>query len=95
MLIIKTDIDIISLKLISNNYSFTNCNYYYCLIAKADAEILRKKKCVEYQQIQENKLSLAQINGRLSQLKCRRDELEGEKRSLLKQSNKIKLNWYL
>lgn len=57
-----------------------------CLIAEADAEILRKKKCVEYQKMEENKLSLAQINGRLSQLRDKRDELEEEKRALLNQT---------
>lgn len=56
------------------------------LIAKFDAEILRKKKCVEYQKIEENKLSLAQINGRLSQLQDKRTELEEEKRALLNQT---------
>lgn len=80
-----------------------------CLIAEADAEVLRKKKCVEYQKMQENKLSLAQINGRLSQLRDKRDELEEEKRALLNQSQSnddttqatalvvptIELNWYL
>lgn len=48
--------------------------------------MLRKKKCVEYQKMQENKLSLAQINGRLIQLRDKRDELEEEKRALLNQS---------
>jgi len=48
--------------------------------------VLRKKKCVEYQKMQENKLSLAQINGRLIQLRDKRDELEEEKRALLNQS---------
>lgn len=57
--------------------------------------------------MQENKLSLAQINGRLSQLRDKRDELEEEKRALLNQSQatddtthatalivpKIELNW--
>ncbi|XP_025418200.1 GATA zinc finger domain-containing protein 7-like isoform X2 [Sipha flava] len=55
--------------------------------AEADAEVLRKKKCVEYQKMQENKLSLAQINGRLSQLRDKRDELEEEKRALLNQTH--------
>lgn len=36
--------------------------------------------------MQENKLSLAQINGRLSQLRDKRDELEEEKRALLNQT---------
>jgi uncharacterized protein YigA (DUF484 family) len=49
--------------------------------------VLRKKKCVEYQKMQENKLSLAQINGRLSQLRDKRDELEEEKRALLNQTH--------
>ncbi|XP_050437678.1 3-phosphoinositide-dependent protein kinase B-like [Adelges cooleyi] len=53
--------------------------------AEAEAEVLRKKKCVEFQQMEENKLSLAQINGRLTALKDRRDELEEEKRALLNQ----------
>lgn len=69
--------------------------------------MLRKKKCVEYQKMQENKLSLAQINGRLSQLRDKRDELEEEKRALLNQSQatddsmatalvvpKTEANWY-
>jgi len=69
--------------------------------------VLRKKKCVEYQKMQENKLSLAQINGRLSQLRDKRDELEEEKRALLNQSQatddsmatalvvpKTESNWY-
>lgn len=69
--------------------------------------MLRKKKCVEYQKMQENKLSLAQINGRLSQLRDKRDELEEEKRALLNQSQttddsmatalvvpKTEPNWY-
>lgn len=47
---------------------------------------MRKKKCVEYQKMQENKLSLAQINGRLSQLREKREELEEEKRQLLNQT---------
>lgn len=37
--------------------------------------------------MQENKLSLAQINGRLSQLRDKRDELEEEKRVLLSQTH--------
>lgn len=59
--------------------------------------------------MQENKLSLAQINGRLSQLRDKRDELEEEKRMLLNQSkttddtsqatalivSKPESNWYL
>ncbi|XP_015363230.1 PREDICTED: uncharacterized protein LOC107161367 [Diuraphis noxia] len=53
---------------------------------EADAELLRKKKCAEDLKIQENKLSLAQINGRLSELRDKRDELEEEKRELLKQT---------
>jgi len=69
--------------------------------------VLRKKKCVEYQKMQENKLSLAQINGRLIQLRDKRDELEEEKRALLNQSQatddsmatalvvaKTESNWY-
>jgi len=69
--------------------------------------VLRKKKFVEYQKMQENKLSLAQINGRLSQLRDKRDELEEEKRALLNQSQatddsmatslvvpKTESNWY-
>lgn len=47
---------------------------------------MRKKKCAEDLKIQENKLSLAQINGRLSELRDKRDELEEEKRELLKQA---------
>lgn len=39
--------------------------------------------------MQENKLSLAQINGRLSQLRNKRDELEEEKRTLLNQTQAI------
>jgi len=62
---------------------------------------------VEYQKMQENKLSLAQINGRLTQLRDKRDELEEEKRALLNQSQatddsmatalvvpKSESNWY-
>lgn len=41
---------------------------------------------MEYQKIEENKLSLAQINGRLSQLQDKRTELEEEKRALLNQT---------
>lgn len=41
---------------------------------------------MEYQKMQENKLSLAQINGRLSQLRDKRDELEEEKRVLINQT---------
>lgn len=37
--------------------------------------------------MQENKLSLAQINGRLSQLRDKRDELEEERRALLSQTH--------
>lgn len=56
--------------------------------------------------MQENKLSLAQINGRLSQLQDKRVELEEEKRALLDQTQtsdemvtslvmpKIELKWY-
>lgn len=58
--------------------------------------------------MQENKLSLAQINGRLTQLRDKRDELEEEKRTLLNQTQttdetgatalvvpKTETNWYL
>lgn len=82
-------------------------NCWYCLTAEAEAEVLRKKKCVEFQQMEENKLSLAQINGRLTALKDRRDELEEEKRALLNQVQtaddamaaslvvpKSEFNWY-
>jgi len=68
---------------------------------------LRKKKYAEDQKIQENKLSIAQINGRLSELRDKRDELEEEKRALLNQSQatddsmatslvvpKTESNWY-
>jgi len=57
--------------------------------AEADAELLRKKKCAEDLKIQENRLSLAQINGRLSELRDKRDELEEEKRELLNQKQTI------
>uniref|UniRef100_A0A2S2PMZ2 Uncharacterized protein n=1 Tax=Schizaphis graminum TaxID=13262 RepID=A0A2S2PMZ2_SCHGA len=57
--------------------------------AEADAEILRKKKYAEDLKIQENRLSLAQINGRLSELRDKRDELEEEKRELLNQKQTI------
>lgn len=57
----------------------------FLYLAEVDAEVLRKKKCVEYQKIQENKLSLAQINGRLFHLREKRDELEEGKRVLLNQ----------
>ena len=50
---------------------------------------MRKKKYAEDQKIQENKLSLAQINGRLSELRDKRDELEEEKRELLNQKQTI------
>ncbi|VVC36932.1 Hypothetical protein CINCED_3A008478 [Cinara cedri] len=54
--------------------------------AEKNAEILRKKKILENQQIQENKLSLAQINGRLTELHDRRNELQQEKQALLSQT---------
>ncbi|XP_025196025.1 uncharacterized protein LOC112595142 [Melanaphis sacchari] len=57
--------------------------------AEIDAEILRKKKCAEDLKIQENKLSLAQINGRLTELRDKRDVLEEEKRELLNQKQTI------
>lgn len=56
--------------------------------------------------MQENKLSLAQINGRLSQLQDKRVELEEEKRALLDESQasnemyssymmpKMEMKWY-
>lgn len=53
--------------------------------AETDAQLLRKKLYLENQKIQENKLSLAQINSRLSELRGKRNELEEEKRALLKQ----------
>ncbi|XP_003243494.1 uncharacterized protein LOC100574705 [Acyrthosiphon pisum] len=56
---------------------------------EADAELLRKQKFAEDQKMQENKLSLAQINGRLSELRDKRDELEEEKRELLNQNQTI------
>ncbi|XP_025408187.1 uncharacterized protein LOC112681985 isoform X2 [Sipha flava] len=58
-----------------------------CKQAEANAEVLRKVKYLEQQKIQENKLSLAQINGRLSELRDKRDELEEEKQALLNQAN--------
>lgn len=63
--------------------------------------MLRKKKCVEYQKMEENKLSLAQINGRLAQLRDKRDELEEEKMTLINQMrdddivSKQQMIWYL
>jgi hypothetical protein len=48
---------------------------------------LRKKKYAEDLKIQENRLTLAQINGRLSELRDKRDELEEEKRELLNQKH--------
>lgn len=49
--------------------------------------------------MQENKLSLAQINGRLSELRDKRDELEEEKRELMKQANTViavpEPKWYI
>lgn len=65
------------------------------------AEVLRKKKFVERQKLQENKLSLAQINGRLSELQDKRHELEEEKRLLLNQAQTTDIDiltepiWYL
>lgn len=55
------------------------------ITAETDAQLLRKKLYLENQKIQENKLSLAQINSRLSELRGKRNELEEEKRALLKQ----------
>lgn len=51
--------------------------------------MIRKKKCVEFQKKEENKLSLAQINGRLTQLRGRREELEGEKITLINQMRDV------
>jgi len=70
-------------------------------IDEINAEMLRKKKCVEYQKMEENKLSLAQINGRLAQLRDKRDELEEEKMTLINQMrdddivSKQQMIWYL
>lgn len=60
---------------------------------------------MENQQIQENQLSLAQINGRLSELHIKRNELQQEKQELLNQTQIIDkmsftvprtgLKWYL
>lgn len=56
---------------------------------------------MEHQKSQENKLSLAQINGRLSELQDKREELEEEKRLLLNQSLTTDIDiltepiWYL
>lgn len=58
---------------------------FFCVIAESDAEVLRKKVYLKNQKIQENKLSLAQINGRLSELRDKKDLLEEEKRALLEQ----------
>lgn len=55
------------------------------ITAETDAQLLRKKLYLENQKIQENKLSLAQINSRLSELRGKRNELEEERRALLKQ----------
>lgn len=55
------------------------------ITAETDAQLLRKKLYLENQKIQENKLSLAQINSRLSELRGKRNELEEERRVLLKQ----------
>lgn len=65
------------------------------------AEVLRKKKFVEHQKLQENKLSLAQINDRLSELQDKRNELEEERRLLLNQALTTDIDilteptWYL
>lgn len=62
------------------------------------AEISKKKKCFELKKIEENKLSLEQINGRLSELQYKRYELEEKKRSLLNQIislEPVALKWYL
>lgn len=60
--------------------------FAYFLLADVEAETLRKKKCEENQKIKENKLSLAQINGRLSELQDKRHTLEEEKRALLNEA---------
>lgn len=59
--------------------------FFKSFIAEAVAELLRKKKLMEHKKLQENKLSLAQINGRLSELQDKRVELEEEKHLLLNQ----------
>lgn len=61
-----------------------------------EAEILKKKTFLEQQKHLENNLSLAQINGRLSELQEKRDELEEEKEALLRQAkntNKLLLSF--
>lgn len=66
-------------------------NYFLTaeILAEFNADILRKKKSLENRQIQENKLSLAQINGRLSELHIKRNELQQEKQALLSQTENI------
>lgn len=59
--------------------------FFFFFIAESDAEVLRKKMYLRNQKIQENKLSLAQINSRLSELRDKKDLLEEEKRALLEQ----------
>lgn len=76
-------------------------SFYSSIVAEAVAEVLRKKKYVENQKSQEHKLSLAQINGRLSELQDKRVELEEEKRLLLNQVQTTDIDiltepiWYL
>lgn len=56
---------------------------YFYIIAEAVAEVIRKKKIAELKKQQDNKLTLAQINGRISELQAQLDELEEQKRVLL------------
>lgn len=72
--------------IIVNFISIYTINHSYSLIAEANAEVLRKIKYLEQQKLEENKLSLAQIDGRLSELRDKRDELEEEKQALLNEA---------
>lgn len=86
-------------------FYISNCFTTAEILAEMNAEMLRKKKTLENQQIQENKLSLAQINGRLTELLDRRNELRQEKQALLSQTEitdimslamqRTGLKWYL
>lgn len=69
--------------------------FCYTLIAEADAGVLRKKKFLEQQKLQENKLTIAQINYRLSELQDKRVKLEEEKQALLSQAKNTNNNLLL
>lgn len=69
--------------------------FCYTLIVEADAGVLRKKKFLEQQKLQENKLTIAQINYRLSELQDKRVELEEEKQALLSQAKNTNNNLLL